>query len=282
MSNANPWSVERSESSTIMYRSNTSSLLRCLAEQTPEQLLLPTHLLNLVHLEGVLYVPLTLVLAGEVAAKAALQEDRYDPLVRDAVLDALVRHLVELRVDMVDVGHEIAEPRRVRPEHPSCEVRCSQILRVATPALHLGPEPAKVRRRSGPARGCVIGFDDEAHHLLAGTITDEPFGDHAWKPFNEDTHVQREADPLRAILPVRGVVALDPLIVEVAWRVDLKRELHPALGGIGYAVLDHLGWGDHDHPDHFASEPGRVVDVAPDRCHHLLMGERAILPASYV
>src|SRR4051794_31913170 len=94
-----------------MYLSNTSvssSVLERgggLAEQAGEHGVLAPDLLAAVDLEGVLHVPVPFVLAGEVAAEAALLEDRDDPVVGDRVLRRLVDHLVELGLDMPDEVH---------------------------------------------------------------------------------------------------------------------------------------------------------------------------------
>ena len=58
-----------------------------LAEQAGEHRVLAADLLDAVDLEGVLDVPVALVLAGQVAVEAALDQHRDDLVVRDRVLD---------------------------------------------------------------------------------------------------------------------------------------------------------------------------------------------------
>ena len=67
--------------------------------------MLPANLFQAVDREGVLDVPVALVLTGQVAGVATLDEHRDDLVVGDGVLDALVGHLVELGLDVMDVRH---------------------------------------------------------------------------------------------------------------------------------------------------------------------------------
>ena len=82
--------------------------------------MLPADLLDAVDREGVLDVPVALVLAGQVAGVAALDEHRDDLVVGDGVLDALVGHLVELGLDVPDQRHVLdPDPPVVATPRPS-------------------------------------------------------------------------------------------------------------------------------------------------------------------
>src|SRR5690349_4778588 len=104
-----PW--RRKPSSQMMYRSN----MGLLPEQTLEHDVLATYLLDAVDRVGVLDVPVALVLAGQVAVVAALDQDGDDLVVRDAVLGAVLGHLVELGLDVPDARHVLEHVPRVVP-----------------------------------------------------------------------------------------------------------------------------------------------------------------------
>src|ERR1700734_1055690 len=97
-----PSSRRRNPSSQTMYLSNISVPpgLGRLAEQPLEHDVLAAHLLDAVDRVGVLDVPVALVLAGQVAVVASLDQDGDDLVVRDAVLGEVVGHLVELGLDV--------------------------------------------------------------------------------------------------------------------------------------------------------------------------------------
>src|SRR3954469_16265832 len=107
-----PSSRARKPSSQRMYLSNIGSL----PEKSGEHGVLAADLLDAVHRERVLDVPVALVLAGQVAVEAALDEHRDDLVVRNGVLGALVGHLVELRLDVPDERHVLEHRARVGPD----------------------------------------------------------------------------------------------------------------------------------------------------------------------
>src|SRR5688500_13478868 len=112
-----PSSRARKPSSQTMYWSNISGVLSGgLAEQAGEQGVLAADLLDAVHGMGVLDVPVALVLAGQVAVEAALDQHGDDAVVGDRVLDPVVGHLVELRLDVPDEGHVREHRLRLGPD----------------------------------------------------------------------------------------------------------------------------------------------------------------------
>src|SRR5689334_3634059 len=104
-----PW--RRKPSLQMMYRSN----MRLLPEQALEHDVLAAHLLDAVDRVGVLDVPVAFVLAGQVAVIAAFDQYGDDLVVRDAVLGAVLGHLVELGLDVPDAGHVLEHVPRVVP-----------------------------------------------------------------------------------------------------------------------------------------------------------------------
>src|SRR5271157_1691359 len=104
-----PSSRRRKPSSQTMYLSNMRFLRWSggRAEQPLEHDVLAAHLLDAVDRVSVLDVPVALVLAGQVAVEAALDENGDDLVVRDAVLGAVLGHLVELGLDVPDERHVV-------------------------------------------------------------------------------------------------------------------------------------------------------------------------------
>src|SRR3954469_14811120 len=107
-----PSSRARKPSSQRMYLSNIGSL----PEKAGEHGVLTADLLDAVHGEGVLDVPVALVLAGQVAVETTVDQHRDDLVVGDGVLDLVVRHLVELRLDVPDERHVRQHRARVGPD----------------------------------------------------------------------------------------------------------------------------------------------------------------------
>src|SRR3954467_1295746 len=112
-----PSSRARKPSSQRMYLSNIGSL----PEKSGEHRVLAADLLDAVHRERVLDVPVALVLAGKVAVEAALDEHGDDLVVGDRVLGGLAArliqsHLVELGLDVPDERHVLEHRLRLGPD----------------------------------------------------------------------------------------------------------------------------------------------------------------------
>src|SRR5215470_4163847 len=153
----------RKPSSQMMYLSNIS-LLPDSAEQPLEHDVLAAYLLDAVDRVGVLNVPVALVLAGQVAVIAALDQDRDDLVVRDAVLGAVLGHLVELGLDVPDARHVVEHVLRVGPGEVGGLPGQAYLDRSAAHVVDRVHEAVRVAV-------VVIGGDDQVNEIGPGTLS---------------------------------------------------------------------------------------------------------------
>ena len=157
----------------------------CGVEQALEHRVLPADLLEAVHLESVLDVPVALVLAGQVTGIATLDEHRDDLVVGNGVLDALVGHLVELGLDVVDVRHEVEHVARIVPGVMRCLPGHSGLDRPAAHVVDGVHQAVHVAVR-------VIGRDDQVEQVLAATLPAGVVGDDPGEALHVGAHVRHE------------------------------------------------------------------------------------------